>query len=119
MPFDMYGDVILTRDLTERELRAGDVGTVVEMHVVPGVPEQGYSVESFDMTAPPAEAFLKAGVYLRNWTARQGFARCIRCCDRATNARARPNLYVQRGSRLRLTAGLGLNSVAVTFLWVF
>jgi hypothetical protein len=34
MPFDMYGDVILTRDFTERGLRAGDVGTVVERHEV-------------------------------------------------------------------------------------
>ncbi len=50
MPFDMYGEVILTRDFTERGLRAGDVGTVVERHVVPGVPEEGYSVEFFDMT---------------------------------------------------------------------
>ena len=50
MPVDIYGDVILTRDVTERELRAGDVGTVVERHVVPGVPEEGYSVEFFDMT---------------------------------------------------------------------
>ena len=50
MPFDMYGDVILTRDVTERGLRAGDVGTVVERHVVPGVCEEGYSVEFFDMT---------------------------------------------------------------------
>jgi Domain of unknown function (DUF4926) len=50
MPFDMYADVILTRDVTERGLRAGDVGTVVERHVVPGVPEEGYSVEFFDMT---------------------------------------------------------------------
>jgi Domain of unknown function (DUF4926) len=49
MPFDLYGDVILTRDVTERGLRAGDVGTVVERHVVPSVPE-GYSVEFFDMT---------------------------------------------------------------------
>ncbi len=50
MPFDMYGDVILTRDVTEHGLRAGDVGTVVERHVLPGVPEEGYSVEFFDMT---------------------------------------------------------------------
>jgi hypothetical protein len=50
MPFDMYGDVILTRDVTERGLRAGDVGTVVERHSVPSVPEEGYSVEFFDMT---------------------------------------------------------------------
>jgi len=50
MPADIYGDVILTRDVTELGLRSGDVGTVVERHVVPGVPEEGYSVEFFDMT---------------------------------------------------------------------
>lgn len=45
------GDVILTRDVPEHGVRAGDVGTVVEQHVVPGgVPEEGYSVEFFDMT---------------------------------------------------------------------
>jgi hypothetical protein len=50
MPFEMYSDVILTRDVAERGLRTGDVGTVVERHAVPGVPEEGYSVEFFDMT---------------------------------------------------------------------
>jgi len=50
MPFDMYGDVILTRDVIEHGLRAGDVGTVVERHIVPDVLEEGYSVEFFDMT---------------------------------------------------------------------
>lgn len=50
MPFDRYGDVILTRDVTERGLRAGDVGTVVERHVVPGLTEEAYSVEFFDIT---------------------------------------------------------------------
>ena len=50
MPFDMYADVILTSDVTDRGLRAGDVGTVVERHVVSGVTEDGYSVEFFDMT---------------------------------------------------------------------
>ena len=50
MPFDMYSDVILTRDVAERGLRTGDVGTVVERHAVPGVAEEGYSVEFFDMT---------------------------------------------------------------------
>ena len=50
MPFEMYGDVILTCDVTEHGLRAGDVGTVVERHSAPGVPEEGYSVEFFDMT---------------------------------------------------------------------
>ena len=63
MPFDMYGDVILTRDVTARGLRAGDVGTIVERHAVPGVSEEGYSVEFYDMTGntvavvtPPASA---------------------------------------------------------------
>jgi hypothetical protein len=50
MPFDMYGEVILTRDVTERGLRAGDVGTVVERHAVSDIPEDGYSVEFVDMT---------------------------------------------------------------------
>jgi hypothetical protein len=50
MPFDMYGDVILTRDVNEHGLRTGDVGTVVERHAVAGVAEEGYSVEFFDMT---------------------------------------------------------------------
>lgn len=49
MAFELYSDVILTRDISEYRLRAGDVGTVVERHVVPGS-EEGYSVEFFDMT---------------------------------------------------------------------
>jgi len=48
LDFTLYQDVILTRDLPEEELRAGDVGTVVERHDVPGR-ETGYSVEFFDM----------------------------------------------------------------------
>jgi hypothetical protein len=50
MAFHMFGDAILTRDVTERGLRAGDVGTVVERYAVPGVPEEGYAVEFFDIT---------------------------------------------------------------------
>jgi hypothetical protein len=42
--------VILTRDVAASGLRAGDVGTVVDRHDVPGAPEGGYSVEFFDMT---------------------------------------------------------------------
>ena len=41
---------ILTVDLPDEGLRAGDIGTVVDEHVVPGVAEMGYSVEFFDMT---------------------------------------------------------------------
>ena len=49
MPFNMYGDVILSRDVTEHGLRAGDVGTVVERDAVPGVAEEG-SDDFFDVT---------------------------------------------------------------------
>jgi len=42
-------DVILSVDLPEHGLCAGDVGTLVERHTVPGK-EVGYSVEFFDMT---------------------------------------------------------------------
>lgn len=47
---ELYKDAILTVDLPNEGLRAGDVGTVVERHQVPGVAEVGYSVEFFDMT---------------------------------------------------------------------
>ncbi len=49
MAFELYSDVILTRDIAERGLRIGDVGTVVERHAVPRVADEGYSVEFFDM----------------------------------------------------------------------
>jgi hypothetical protein len=49
MSFELFQDVILNTDLPELGLCAGDVGTVVERHVVAGL-EDGYSVEFFDMT---------------------------------------------------------------------
>ena len=56
MPLDMCSDVILTCDVTERGLRAGVVGTVVERHVASGVAEEGYWVEFFDMTGNTVDA---------------------------------------------------------------
>lgn len=49
MALDLYSDVTLPRDVGEHGFRAGDVGTLVERHVVT-VAEGGYSVEFFDMT---------------------------------------------------------------------
>ena len=49
MPFEPFSDVVLTADILEEGLMAGDVGTVVERHIAPGF-EDGYSVEFFDMT---------------------------------------------------------------------
>ncbi|MGH8675254.1 MAG: DUF4926 domain-containing protein [Burkholderiales bacterium] len=48
MQFELYSDVILTTDMPEEDLKAGDVGTVVEHHIVSGQ-EDGYSIEFFDM----------------------------------------------------------------------
>jgi len=49
MTYKLYEDVILTADLPQYGLCAGDVGTLVERHVGTGK-EDGYSVEFFDMT---------------------------------------------------------------------
>jgi hypothetical protein len=46
----LYQPAILTVDIPAEGLRAGDVGTVVDVHIVPSVSEPGYSVEFFDMT---------------------------------------------------------------------
>jgi hypothetical protein len=48
LDFELYQDVVLLNDVPEEGLRAGDVGTLVERHDVPGR-EPGYSVEFFDM----------------------------------------------------------------------
>jgi uncharacterized protein DUF4926 len=46
--FIPYQDVVLLHNIPEEGLCAGDVGTIVERHDVPGR-EIGYSVEFFDM----------------------------------------------------------------------
>src|SRR5262249_16469888 len=47
---ELYKDAVLTVDMPGDGLCAGDLGTVVERHQVPGSGEVGYSVEFFDMT---------------------------------------------------------------------
>lgn len=49
MNIELFRDVILTVDLPRHGLRAGDIGTVVDRHLVPSK-EEGFSVEFFDMT---------------------------------------------------------------------
>jgi len=62
MAFELYSEVILTRDVAEEGLRVGDVGTVVERHVAPRAGDEGYSIEFFDMTGNTvAVAALPAG----------------------------------------------------------
>lgn len=65
MTFEIYGDVILTRDGPETGLRAGDVGTIVQRHAVAGVSEHGYSVEFFDMTGNTVAVVTLAASALR------------------------------------------------------
>ena len=42
---EQYGQAVLTRDLPEKGLKAGDVGTVVDVHE--GEAGTGYSIEFF------------------------------------------------------------------------
>ena len=47
MNFELYTDAVLTRDLPEEGLCAGDVVKIVDHHPVPGG-EDGYSIEVFN-----------------------------------------------------------------------
>jgi hypothetical protein len=50
MSLKLFQSAILTTDVPEEGLHAGDVGTIVEEHRLPGSNSPGYSVEFFDMT---------------------------------------------------------------------
>jgi hypothetical protein len=47
MKFELYKDVMLTRDLPEERLKRGDIVRLVEHHVAPDG-EDGYSAEVFN-----------------------------------------------------------------------
>jgi hypothetical protein len=68
MNLGMYQDAILTVDLPEHGLCAGDIGTVVDRHVVPDK-EVGYSVEFFDLTGQTVAVVILPGGRLRAPTA--------------------------------------------------
>lgn len=67
MDFPLYKDAILLRDMPDENLRAGDVGTVVERHEVRGI-ETGYSVEFFDMLGNTVAVITVPGSWLRTPT---------------------------------------------------
>lgn len=62
---ELYKDAILTVDIPGEGLRAGDVGTIIERHQVPGVEDVGYSVEFFDMTGRTVTVITVPASYLR------------------------------------------------------
>jgi hypothetical protein len=64
MNFELFHDAILTVDLPDLGLCAGDVGTVVERHSAPDK-ETGYSVEFFDMTGQTVAVVCVPGSQLR------------------------------------------------------
>ncbi|MBO0697766.1 MAG: DUF4926 domain-containing protein [Zavarzinella sp.] len=64
MNLEMYKDAILTVDLPEQGLCAGDIGVIVERHVVPDK-EVGYSVEFFDLTGKTVAVLALPGSQLR------------------------------------------------------
>jgi len=65
----MFQDAILTTDIPEHGLCAGDVGVIVEHHVVDGL-EDGYRVEFFDMTGQTVAVTTVGASQLRQATAR-------------------------------------------------
>lgn len=67
MAIELFQDVILTADIPEHDLCAGDIGTVVERHVVADE-EDGYGVEFFDMTGQTVAVVTLPGSDLRQPT---------------------------------------------------
>lgn len=47
MTYKLFEEVVLKKDIPEKKLKRGDVGTVVEHHPVSGG-EDGYSLEIFN-----------------------------------------------------------------------
>ena len=47
VPRELYTDAVLTRDIAEHELCAGDLVKIIDHHPVPGG-EDGYSIEVFN-----------------------------------------------------------------------
>ena len=67
MNYPMFSDVVLLQDLPEENLCAGDIGTVVDYHVVEGL-EPGYSLEFFDMMGDTVAVTIVPESYLRSPT---------------------------------------------------
>ena len=47
MKYKLFEEIVLSRDIPEKQLRTGDVATIVEYHPVSGG-EDGYSLEVFN-----------------------------------------------------------------------
>lgn len=81
MTLPLFEDVVLTRDLPEEGLKAGDVGTVVERHEIPGH-EVGYSVEFIDMGGGTVALVTVAASLLR--ASQVGDRPAVRALDRCS-----------------------------------
>lgn len=68
MALKLFERAILTVDVPDENLSAGDVGTIVDEHAASGVGEKGYSVEFFDMTGQTVAVVTVAASSLREPT---------------------------------------------------
>ena len=50
MKFELFGDVVLLKDIPKKKLKKGDVATVVQHHLS-DASECGYSLEVFNLLA--------------------------------------------------------------------
>ncbi len=48
MPYKLFEEIVLTKDIPSKKLKAGDVATIVDHHPVQNG-EDGYSLEIFDV----------------------------------------------------------------------
>ena len=48
MKFELYQEVVLTRDMPNKGLKAGDVATIVDFHAT-STSEAGYTLEVFNV----------------------------------------------------------------------
>jgi hypothetical protein len=64
MNFDLYTEVVILQDIPEENLRAGDIGVVIDRHNVEGI-EPGYSLEFLDMVGKTIAVVTLPGSLLR------------------------------------------------------
>jgi hypothetical protein len=90
MMYPLFETVILDVDIPEDGLKAGDLGTVVELHHLPGM-EIGYSVEFFDLLGHTVAVVTLPATNFRRPTA---FDRPMARQTRQTDVRHSPETFV-------------------------
>jgi len=73
MSYQLFEDVVLTENISEKGLRKGDVATIVEYHPVMG-DEDGYSLEVFNVLGETIAVITVAESAIESLTANEVFS---------------------------------------------